>query len=138
VYADYIPTAHSHEHGEHRHEHGTSGHNHDHSHDGHHHSHTTGQKLRTNEQGMVTVALPADGIYYLRTIHMVNLPDDPELTHASKWATLTFEVSHAHGADTHTHDHEEEFLPTGVFVLGSVLIIAVLFFVFRNSNEDAA
>ncbi|MEL6975643.1 MAG: DUF4198 domain-containing protein, partial [Bacteroidota bacterium] len=162
VYADHIPTSHTHKHEdhehhhdghEHSHQHDEKGHSHDHDGDSHSHedgehhhqddsteadghTHTNGQQLRTNDEGMVSVQLPEDGIYYLRTIHMVSLSDDEELTHQSKWATLTFEVTHAHGADTHTHDHHdhEEGFPTWVFVLGSALIIGVLFILFRKKN----
>lgn len=145
VYADYIksPHAHSHEHDGTTAEHS---HDHDHPHDDseHHqsqsaeaHTHTHGQKLRTNDQGMVTVNLPEDGIYYLRTIHMVNVTDSEELTHRSKWATLSFEVSHQHDSSSHTHeDHEHEGgIPTWGFIVGSLLIAGLLFLVFRQKSE---
>ncbi|MEM6262865.1 MAG: DUF4198 domain-containing protein [Bacteroidota bacterium] len=132
----------------HTHEHDGEAHSHEHAHDdGQHahahksreeetHTHTTGQQLRTNDKGIVTVDLPHDGIYYLRTIHMVAVEDDEALTHQSKWATLTFEVSHQHGSDTHTHDdHEHEGgIPTWGFILGSLLIVGVLFLIFRNRS----
>jgi len=101
------------------------------------HTHTQGEELRTNENGIVTLSLPEDGIYYLRTIHMVNLSDREDLTHESKWATLTFEVTHKHGEDTHMHDHDhehEEGIPTWLFILASLLVIVVLFFVFRKKS----
>ncbi len=145
--------SHSHQHQEavgsgHEHEHSGKSHTHQHSHkeDTHEHkhdqqeenthSHTSGQQLRTNAQGIVAIDLPEDGIYYIRTIHMENVTDSDELTHQSKWATLTFEVSHKHDASTHTHhEHEhEEGIPTWVFVLVSVLVIGVLFFAFRKKN----
>ncbi|WP_299367177.1 DUF4198 domain-containing protein [Winogradskyella sp.] len=142
---------HSHEHkhddGEHSNEHDGKKHSHKHKHgDGAHshtdkskpekdHSHTSGQQLRTNDQGIVSVNLPEDGIYYLRTIHMVSVTDSDELTHRSKWATLTFEVTHKHDDSTHTHDHDhEDGIPTWIFILGSVLIIALLFVVFRKKS----
>jgi uncharacterized GH25 family protein len=154
VYANHLSKAHSHSHDDHSHEHDDSAHAHDHSHghshdnDGHHHSHqseskeahthTSGQKLRTNDQGMIKVNLPEDGIYYLRTIHMLNVTDSDELTHESKWATLTFEVTHEHGSHTHTHhDHAHEHeggIPTWGFVLGSLLIIGLLFLSFRKKD----
>ena len=132
VYADYIKTGHTHGHG-----HGDTEHDHTHLSDSKEgHTHTSGQQLRTNGQGIVEVDLPEDGIYYIRTIHMINVTDDDELTHRSKWATLTFEVSHRHGSSTHTHDHDhEDHVPTWVFVLGSVLIIGILFLVFRKKNS---
>lgn len=157
---------HDHDHEGHAHE----GHNHDHDahhHEGedhnHDHSHSKGQQLRTNDEGVVKVDLPEDGIYYLRTIHMTNVTDNAELSHESKWATLTFEVihnleEHAHGPNCnhdhdHDHDHEghdhyheghdhdhhhdhehEDGLPLWVFVLGSIAIIGVLFLVFRKKD----
>jgi len=160
VYANYVPTGHDHlseehQHGSEAHTH-SEGHKHegedhsnddDHAEDGHPHSHdaqtaeshthTSGQQLRTNEQGIVTVDLPEDGIYYLRTIHMTQADDSDELTHRSKWATLTFEVTHKHDATTHSHDHEHEYeegIPTWGFVLGSVLIIGLFFMVFRKKD----
>lgn len=147
VFADYIKGSHAHTHNDHDHNHTHDGtehsHNHEHSGDGHGHSHesqtgeththTSGQQLRTNDEGMVLVDLPEDGIYYLRTIHMTRVTDSDELTHQSKWATLAFEVSHKHGADTHTHDHDHEHdYATWIFVLGSLLIIGLLFLVFRK------
>jgi uncharacterized GH25 family protein len=128
VYADYIQSAHAHTHSDHSHEHDGETHSHE---SGETHTHTGGQQLRTNDQGIVAVDLPEDGIYYLRTIHMVNVTDSDELTHRSKWATLSFEVSHKHDASTHTH---EGGIPTWVFILGSLLIIGVLFLVFRKGN----
>lgn len=147
VYADYIKSAHGHTHNDQSHEHDGESHSHAEAHadEEHNHSpdsqmdathtHISGQQLRTNDQGMVTVDLPEDGIYYLRTIHMTRATDTDELTHRSKWATLTFEVSHSHDAETHSHDHDHEHgLPSWIFVLGSLLVIALLFLVFRNKN----
>ncbi|WP_299130025.1 DUF4198 domain-containing protein [uncultured Winogradskyella sp.] len=179
IFADFIKSAHSHQHGRHeadhthdeqehshshshddaKHTHGNSEtESHDHSHDektkdhehshndgGHNHehhdnvdsdkthTHTSGQQLRTDDNGVATVDLTEDGIYYLRTIYMARATDSDEITHRSKWATLTFEVTHAHNADAHAHDHEhEDHIPTWVFVLGSLMIIGVLFFIFRK------
>lgn len=142
VYADYLQGSNGQEH-----EHDGKKHTHDHAHsdDDHSHSdisktakphtHTSGQQLRTDDQGRFTVDLPEDGVYYLRTIYMTQVTDSDELTHQSKWATLTFEVTHKHGADTHTHTHDHDHeLPTWVFVLGSLLIVGVLFLVFRKKN----
>ena len=147
---------HTHDNNEHTHSHDNSEHTHTHDNNEHthtqddaeqpdadnaqteeEHTHTSGQQLRTNELGIVSVDLPEDGIYYLRTIHMVNVTDSDALTHRSKWATLSFEVSHQHGEDTHTHDdHEEdESIPIWAFVLGSMLIVGILFLVFRKSNS---
>ncbi|MEL6192355.1 MAG: DUF4198 domain-containing protein [Bacteroidota bacterium] len=149
VYADYITSAHSqHDHAhdgeQHSHEHEGEAHSHDHDgeahshdHDGEEHTHTSGQQLRTNEQGIVEIDLPEDGVYYLRTIYMVAISGSDELTHESKWATLTFEVTHKHDSSTHTHhDHDhEEGIPTWGFVLASILIIGVLFLFFRKMDS---
>lgn len=145
VYADYIKNSHAHTHSDHNHDHtqDEKEHAHDHAHaDAEHdhehesHTHTSGQQLRTSDQGKILVDLPEDGIYYLRTIHMTKVSDNDSLTHRSKWATLTFEVSHKHGASTHTHDHDHEHgTPTWVFVVSSLLIIGLLFLVFRKKNQ---
>lgn len=153
VYADHIHTdyslnsnEHSHDHDhshEHGHDHSDNGHDHDHDdHNGDHnhddHSHTKVNELRTNDNGIVTVNLGHDGIYYIRTIHMVEVENNDELTHESKWATLTFEVTHKHGQDSHDHDHhdheDDDGIPTWVFILGSILAIVVLFFIFRKKE----
>lgn len=133
--------AHSHDHehqGEvHSHEHSHDDVKHEHSHSAEEekpHTHTNGQQLRTNAKGVVTVDLPKDGIYYLRTIHMTRVADSDEITHKSKWATLTFEVSHAHNENTHTHDHEDN-IPIWVFILGSLIFIGVLFVIFRKKDN---
>ncbi|MBB6463261.1 DUF4198 domain-containing protein [Flammeovirga kamogawensis] len=101
-----------------------------HTHDGGEaHSHTHGQKLRTNEQGIVTVTLDEDGIYYLRTIHMVEV-NNAEVTHKSKWATLSFEVTNEHGTHN-SHHHKEEGIPTSGFIVVSIAIIGLLFIYFK-------
>ena len=162
VYAGHIDNSKNHNHHHHGHDH--DGHHHDHeddNHDGHDHSHdhkdgnhhhdhdddlksesdqghshTSGQKLSTDEAGVFTVDLPEEGIYFLRTIHMVEVDDHTELTHESKWATLTFEVNHPNYNSEHTHDHHhhEDVIPTWVFILGSVVVIGILFFVFRKKG----
>lgn len=150
VYADYLERHHDHHHGDdHHHDRSHDHHHHDHGHDdsshGHTHdakeselhTHTSGQQLRTDDQGMVSIKLPADGIYYVRTIYMTPVSDHEELTHQSKWATLTFEVRHQHGAHTHTHDHHEEErgLSTWIFIVGSILIVGLLFLFFRKKKS---
>jgi hypothetical protein len=62
--------------------------------------------------------------------------EDEAFTHTSKWATLSFEVTHKHEASSHQHAHHEhdEDIPTWGFVVFSLLIIGVLFFVFRKKN----
>ena len=118
---------HSHDGGEtHSHEKEEAGktHSHDggepHSHEEEEHTddhvHTEGQQLRTDANGIITVDLAADGIYYLRTIHLAH-SDEEGLTHESNWATLTFEVVHGHSqeeAHAHSHAEEDEF-PSYIF-----------------------
>ncbi|MEM6644185.1 MAG: DUF4198 domain-containing protein [Bacteroidota bacterium] len=148
VYADYLETGHNHHEDEHLHAHDTDhSHEHSHDHDGHSHegehdhdhekhSHTGGQKVRTNDQGEFTIDLPEEGIYYIRTIHMVEVSDSSELTHRSKWATLTFEVTHKHDESTHEHtdhDHEEE-IPTWIFIVLSVAVIGGLYLFFTRKS----
>lgn len=133
VYADYVQSGHHHTHNEHDHDH-----DHDHSHEhtgdsGENHTHTSGQKMRTDKNGIVTMQLPEDGIYYVRTIFMENIADHDTLTHRSKWATLTFQVSHAHNEETHEH-HEGLGIPTWVFIIGSVGIIGVFFLFFKRQQ----
>lgn len=119
------------------HSHGDSTHTH---HDGKvdDHTHEGGQRLKTDANGEVSIELAADGIYYLRTIHMQTMEGDPDLTHESKWATLTFEVTHEHGDDTHTHvnsGHEhDESIPSWIFIVGSLVVIGLLFLVFRKQS----
>jgi len=130
---------HQHKHGKESHDHDNKNHKHKHGKDKHthtsgdDHTHDSAQVIRTNEEGLFVVDLPEDGIYYLRTIHMVPVNDGEEITHESKWATLTFEVTHDHNSDSHTHDHdEEEGIPIWIFIVGSLLAIGVLFLVFRK------
>jgi uncharacterized GH25 family protein len=117
---------------DHTHGHDNNAHSHDSASD-EDHTHTHGQELRTNDQGEVFVNLPQDGIYYLRTIYMVQTPEDEVLTHQSKWATLSFEVTHKHDSTTHTHD-DEDGIPIWIFVLGSIVVIGLLFFMFRKKS----
>ncbi|MUH35471.1 DUF4198 domain-containing protein [Zobellia amurskyensis] len=97
------------------------------------HTHTSGQQLRTDSQGMATAKLTADGIWYLQTIHLQNIEGE-EITHESNWSTLTFEITHAHGTDTHTHAPAEEGIPAYVYWVGSLFLIAILFFWFNRKK----
>lgn len=142
VYANHVSGSHSHSIESQDHSHGDEDHSHDqdnstqveNSESNEDHSHTHGQELRTNNQGEIFVSLPRDGVYCLRTIHMVQMPEDDMLTHESKWATVSFEVSHKHGSETHTHEENDDGIPTWIFILGSLLIIGLLFFIFRKKN----
>ena len=103
------------------------------------HTHATGQKLRTNADGIIKVHLSADGIWYLQTIHLVHTKEEG-LTHESNWTTLTFEVTHKHDASTHTHEHKHGGNNTlYIFLIGSILLVGVLFLWFnkkKSTNED--
>ena len=127
VYADYRSSKHGHKHS---HEEES-----DHSHDGEEaadHQHTNGSELRTDETGSIKLPLSADGIWYLRTIHMVQ-SEEPGFTHESNWATLTFEVTHAHGENTHTHESESG-IPTYAYFVSSLILFGGMFFWFNRKN----
>lgn len=143
VYADYLTGKHTHPRSTYSHDHGSGEHTHENDTSNIYiedanesHSHTGKQQAKTNEEGIVTIDLTEDGIYFIRTIHMVNVTDSDELTHESKWATLTFEVTHKHGPGTHTHDHphEEESIPMWIFIAASIAIIGLLFIIFRTKS----
>jgi len=132
-HSDHDHDAHSHGHDDKAHSHDHADHKHRHDDEAHHHNHDNAQQLLTNEQGIVSVDLPEDGIYYIRTIHMVNVVDNEALTHRSKWATLTFEITHKHGDGSHTHSHDDEGeIPSWIFIVSSILIVGLLFIVFRK------
>jgi len=98
------------------------------------HQHTSGSQFRTDSDGMLTMNLNADGIWYLRTIDLVESAE-PGPTHESNWATLTFEVTHSHGEDTHVHSHEEEGgIPSYVYWIASFVILVGLFLWFNRKN----
>jgi uncharacterized GH25 family protein len=88
------------------------------------HEHSELIQLRTDENGIVMAELDQSGVWYLRTIHLVESKQD-DLTHESKWATLSFAL-----ADDHSHDGSGTYL----YVLGSLLIIGVLYFIYRKKN----
>ncbi|GMN11236.1 DUF4198 domain-containing protein [Croceitalea sp. MTPC9] len=134
VYADYKGSKNAHSH-----DGGTS---HSHEVDGNKqlHTHTSGQKLRTDAEGIAKANLSSDGIWYFQTINLVNTEEEEEdgLTHESNWATLTFQVTHSHGEDTHTHKNEHGHntdYKIYIFLIGSFLLIGILFLWFnRKSN----
>lgn len=97
------------------------------------HSHTYGQQLRTDADGLASVKLTADGIWYLQTIHLIHTEEEG-FTHESNWTTLTFEVTHGHGADTHTHEHEEEGIPSYVYWIASLFLVGLLFLWFNKKK----
>lgn len=136
--------ANSHEHG-HEHEH-ESGEAHTH--------HGEGVKqLRTDANGRLQFEVTDAGRWYLRTIHLVT-SEEKGLTHESNWATLTFQVGHdhshaqadhshgedghSHGDGDHHHHHAEESvgIPSYVYWIGSLALLAGLFFWFNRQQKD--
>ena len=149
VYANYVASkdghnheqSHSHDGGEvHTHEQNHDSideHEHSHEEGAAPHQHTSGDQLRTDDNGILTVTLAADGIWYLRTINLVH-SEEPGLTHESNWSTLTFEVVHGHTDDNgaHTHlDNHEDGIPSYVFWIGSFVVLFGLFFWFNRKKK---
>ena len=67
------------------------------SYDEHHGHDAAGEHVeavttRTNADGVATIPLNGTGRWYVRTIHMVETTDEPDVDYESNWATLTFEV----------------------------------------------
>jgi len=122
----------------HSHDDGSEAHSHETKESEELHTHTSGQKLRTNSEGIVNAHLSADGVWYFQTINLVNTKEEG-LTHESNWATLTFELVHGHGEDTHTHEDEHEHEPNYkmyIFLIGSFLLIGILFLWFNRKNNN--
>lgn len=118
-----------------------TGHDHDHTGESADHEHDELIQLRTDANGMVSVDIDHQGVWYLRTIHLTE-SDEPGLTHESNWATLTFAIgeghSHLHGESAEVHSHPEEGifgLPGYVFWIGSVLLVGVLFLLFNRRTQ---
>jgi len=148
-HADGEEAGHSHDHDEgeehsHDHEH-AEGEAHDHSHESdnttvkeedHHHDELT--QVRTDAEGKLSVDIAHQGIWYLRTIHLVH-SEEEGLTHESNWATLTFEVgeghSHTHAEDDHSHEEEHGIgIPSYAYWIASLALLAALFFWFNRKN----
>ncbi|WP_179346601.1 DUF4198 domain-containing protein [Winogradskyella ursingii] len=151
--SDNKAETHSHDNGEeHSHSHDTS--------ESSEHVHPKTEQFKTNEYGVVSVNINEQGIWYLRTIKMVEVQDE-NLTHESNWATLTFAIGeshgdehshnaddhshdtedHVHGEGTHTHDgesdeheHEDGGFPSYIFWIASIVILALLFFLFNRKK----
>ncbi len=49
-------------------------------------------KTKTDGSGKAVVTIPSDGRWYLSSIHLVRVYDDPQISWESFWCTLTFEV----------------------------------------------
>ncbi|MBT8221381.1 MAG: DUF4198 domain-containing protein [Bacteroidia bacterium] len=124
--------AHSHD-DEHSHE--------DHDDEDHHHDATL---LRTNDDGVVTMEIANEGQQYLRSIHLEH-SEEEGLTHESNWATLTFTVGQAHSQSDHSHSHDDHDhshgdhdhshgLPSFVYWIGGLLLLVVLFYLFRRNR----
>lgn len=124
-----------------------STHSHDHDESGGHshesHSDQGITTFRTDDAGHLSIPIPDHGIYYLKTIYLQH-STEPDITHESNWATLTFEVGHSHGGvahghdhthdEDHDHDHGDEF-PTTLFFIGSILIFGGLFLWFNRKKS---
>jgi len=136
---------------------GHDDHGHDHA-EGEEHTHDEGTLLRTDVRGELTFPIDHEGVWYLRTINLVE-SQEAGLTHESNWATLTFEVGHGHahgahdhadadhghdhgdGVGAHTHDdgsehehHEEGGVPAYVFWVGSLAVLGGLFLFFNKQD----
>ena len=96
-------------------------------------------QYRTDDNGRIAINIEHEGIWYMRTIHLVETNED-SLTHESNWATLTFEIGsghsheHAHGDEVHSHD-DEGGIPGWVYGLGSLLLVAILFVIFNKQQK---
>lgn len=124
---------------EHGHEHADAAeHSHPHEHDtaeeptAHHRDLT---QLRTDADGKLTLDITHQGIWYLRTIYMTQ-SEEAGLTHESNWATLTFEIGEGHSHEHQAaHSHGEEAglgIPSYVYWVGSLVLVAGLFFIFNR------
>jgi hypothetical protein len=118
---------------EHTHEDGTT-HSHDTGKTADDHQHSDVKKLRTDENGLISIDINSTGVWYLRTIHLAHLEEEG-LTHESNWATLTFAVgqghSHEHAQEAH---HHEEGVPSYWYWIGSLLLVMGLFFWFNRKK----
>jgi ABC-type nickel/cobalt efflux system permease component RcnA len=103
-------------------------HDHEHAEEAAHHHHHEDAQLRTDQDGKLRIKLAEEGIWYLRTIFMIQAFEDG-LTHESNWATLTFAVGH--GPHGHTHGLNPNYL----YGFLGLLLVAVLFFWFRGRQR---
>jgi uncharacterized GH25 family protein len=153
---------HAHEHtdeGEHKHSHNANEHSHKHDDEKHthehididehnhsqdeasdHHNHKSVAQLITDTNGVINLDITGEGIWYLRTIHMVESADKL-LTHESNWATLTFAIgsalNHSHDIKISDHDHEhdhEEGFPSSIFWIASIVLVGILYFWFNSKK----
>jgi len=113
-----------------------SDHSHDHSHEeSDDHNHHDAIKLRTDENGIITMNLKEEGISYLRTIYMQHSTEEG-LTHESNWATITFQVGQKHTHDDHTdggHSHDHSHPPMYMYFIMGALLLALIYFLRTES-----
>ena len=108
---------------------------HSHNHEGEEdHQHDLLQ-LRTDADGLLSLNIDQKGIWYLRTIYLVE-SEEEGLTHESNWATISFQIGdgyHHQVAEDHDHDHEEGLgIPAYVYWGGSLILFLGLFFWFNR------
>jgi uncharacterized GH25 family protein len=107
------------------------GHTHEHTiSEENNHQNTDSNKFRTDENGILQIAITAAGVWHLKAIHLVPSHEDG-LTHESNWATLTFAVGEGH---SHEHSHEEDGIPSYFYWIASVLLVIVLFLWFNRKK----
>ena len=79
-------------------------------------------------------------------MHLVE-NNEEGLTHEANWATVTLAIAdgghdhdHGHSDDhghSHDHDHDhDEGIPTYIWVIISVLLIAILYLLFDRKKKD--
>jgi len=120
---------------------GKAGQEHSHADDGGHthehtiseeidHQHTDSNQFRTDENGIIQIAITATGVWHVKAINLV--PSHEEgLTHDSNWDTLTFAVGEGH---SHEHSHEEDGIPSYFYWIASLLLVIVLFLWFNRKK----
>lgn len=109
-----------------------------HTHDGNTHTHKKNEEdrallptqIRTDENGILRIPIDREGIWYLKTIHMVNL-DESNLTHESNWATLTFAI----GKQQSGHNAHQENQITSRYIFLSLIVMVLLFMFFNRQNK---
>ena len=109
-----------------------------HTHDGNTHAHKKNEEdrvllptpIRTDENGNLRIPIEREGVWYLKTIHMVNL-DESNLTHESNWATLTFAI----GKQQSGHNAHQENQITSYYIILSLIVMVLLFMFFNRQNK---
>lgn len=106
------------------------GQTHEHTGEENDHQHTDSNQIRTDENGIVQIAITATGVWHLKAIHLVPSHEDG-LTHESNWATLTFAVGEGH---SHEHSNEEDGIPSYFYWIASALLLIALFLWFNRKK----